>query len=360
MKYLMLIGLAFGRLAEAQVAPLDFTAVDARCGCSISFALETAVGQKRDSGGPFGDTQQVARSPRGGLYVLKPGHLDRVFEYSPSGEFVRTLLPGARPSANIGVMQVDSNDSLFVFDNGASDFSVLSPTRSLARREPISGKLHAALRFADGDWVFSAHVRTPEKIGIPFHVTHQGLPRASFGSLSGDFRPDRPMEGRHRIALASGRSFWATPATSLALARWSADGELVDSLTFQPSWFATWDAEERWSESVAPRSMVDAIRTDDRGRVWILASVAAASWREKLQIMRRYDEEVWSPRGWDGFLQSRIIVIDPASRRILFDAELPFYLRQFIGSTRVLRLSGAPGDGVLSVYRVTTSGSLAR
>lgn len=330
---------------------------DERCACTVTLTRLTVLGARSDTSGYFGDTQSVAVDSRGRYYVLKPQSSDRVFIYDRDGAFVRTISDEHLPLSNVGALRIETPQVLHLFDNGTRTWRRFGPSGRPIGTDSIPGGIQDAIQIGTGVWVVNAIVREPARLGLPFLVLRNGRASSSFGSSTGgEYRPDRPLEGMMWLATRDSISFWSTPRTALRLSRWAIDGLLLDTLSYAPAWFAPARTGSRWSLAIAPTTEVSAFKRDSLGRLWLLVSVAAPTWRTALDSVAGPDGTVVMPTLWERALHTRVVVLEERSHRLLFDREFPVHLRQFLGPGFVVGLSGWPnGGGRLSVYSLSVT-----
>jgi hypothetical protein len=111
---------------------------------------------------------------------------------------------------------------------------------------------------------------------------------------------------------------------------WRLDGTLVRRLERDPVWFDAWLQRRGVSASEPPQPLLRGVHQDDRGRLVVLATVAAENWREGLE--REDDqrgERSVRVRNPELLYDSWLDVIDAETGRLIASQRLPQYLVGF-------------------------------
>lgn len=349
---LVVAALLFATQITDQVRP-DSIIGGSNCSrCRIVLSRPTHIGAKRDTAGRYADTQVIVRSNGGELYVPKVTFRDRLAVYDNAGGFLRTERFDSLGEGNIGAIYRGLGDTTFVFNNARTQLvAVLPSTKSIIPLLGYPGSVHQALRMKDGSWIVNGVFRTSETIGQPIHILSREGAVRSFGSISREHRPDRPLEGWRHLAMLPSGNVLAASYTQPVLEVWSTSATRIAQFHLQLPEFVIWDAGPRWSEMSPPRSVIDDARVDEQGRVWLMVSVAGKSWRQAMRTVITPDGPVTLPSDWTKAISSWLLIVEPNSGKVIFGARFNNYLRQFLGTGQVIGLSGAPNENqTLTVF----------
>ncbi len=174
------------------------------------------------------------------------------------------------------------------------------------------------LVLADGRFVLSGPIRTPDRVGYPLHLmdTNGAIVR-SFGAHpprdQGLDRLDTRMVGP-----GAGGSVWAAAPGRYVLERWDpASGARLARVPVRSSWFV--ESASTPDERVPPTPFVEAVWEQDR-MVWTLVRVADAAWKppRRPNTERSFDLDEYE-QTYDWVIE----VIDPKDGEVVAHRRLP-------------------------------------
>lgn len=270
------------------LAETEFGLKSAWCpSCEVRITEVLVLGDEEGPGVLEDDVVRVRRDSRG-RYYLMGSFSQSVQVFRPDGGYVATVgRKGQGPGEFRGIadMVVDEGDTLYAFDLMNGTLSVFDPDHEFVRTArleiPPSVFVEAVGR---GRFVFSSWVRTRDRIGYPLHlVNSEGRVEASFGSETGEFRPD--LETMVRLASAGPGRVWAGVSHRYALELWDAfEGRKLRELRREVDWFPPGSPDERWTADTPPPPSLGFFAEDGRGWLWVPVSVADPRWRDAVEV----------------------------------------------------------------------------
>lgn len=231
-------------------------------------------------------------------------------------------------------------DSVLVLDARLRRVSIISESGRVGRSTsaaPLAGSRDAAT-FGDGQVVAATDGLTRAVEGEPLHIySADFLPVRSFGAGQGG---DGNAGFSRRVAVSTGTTFWAAQMTSYVVERWSRDGQLLLTLKRDAPWFGpNWHTVPR-DAPTRPPALVQGIREDREGLLWIFITVPDPKWRTAYGAPRKAPPRPGSPptvypiERWDRLVDTMIEVLDPArgvviARRRIDEVVLALYGTSF-------------------------------
>jgi hypothetical protein len=215
-----------------------------------------------------------------------------------------------------------AGDSVFVFDNRARRFSVLSPQLRFVRSAPIP-RVFAATVTSDGFIVVSGSVPDPSRAAKSFHLFDlSGNQRGSVGFPDAVVIPGESGLATNWVAPASGGGFWSVSYSGVyTVAKWSAAGNLLSRFERLSELVgAGRGANVGFTKNRATDPCIRSLHEDQRGLVWVEIVVADKDWRRGVA----FNAEARGERGLvpdihdlDRAYDTVIEVIDPKSKSVV-------------------------------------------
>lgn len=157
---------------------------------------------------------ELTRDSRGRYFAISSDRRS-VIAYDSTGHYLTVIgRRGAGPGEfSQSVVSVGSGrgDTLFVLDLGRH-VSVFSPSLKFVKRIAVDASPSSAAMLNNGRYVFSSQVRTPARIGYPFHViSRDGSIERSFGEPEAVL-PQAPYKPRVIYMSLDEKSIWTLSA----------------------------------------------------------------------------------------------------------------------------------------------------
>lgn len=141
--------------------------------------------------------------------------------------------------------------------------------------------------------VYEADIRSLDQVGYPLHLVsmEDGEVISSFGSLTGEYDPDRDRDLMLNIARGPDQSVWAARVYAYRIERWQADNRLLLSMRRELPWFPDALVDRTDLHLVPmrdrePEAALVGLAADD-SLLWIMIQRSDQNWREASE----YDEE---------------------------------------------------------------------
>lgn len=223
---------------------------------------------------------------------------------------------------NVRRVFLGPGDSVFVSDWGTGRLTVFSAELKFGRTKFLP--YFPAFVLADGQFIVSSQIQTPELIGYPIHLVdgNGGVVR-SFGAEVPEYHPDLRLLATRVAAPAADGDVWAVAPGRYLLERWDpVTGELRHSTPVTSGWFqeiAKWPDDER----VRPPSVIESLWEDGGGLVWFLIRTADSEWEPppRANVERVIDRAEYD-RTYDWILE----VVDPQTGTVLASRRYPVAL----------------------------------
>lgn len=323
--------------------------------CRISIAPLLQIGPDTGIVSIGAVPEAIAVDGKGRFWVAAGTDLPKIFD--SKGRFVQAVGragPGVGEILRVTTLMAVAGDSVLIVDAGQRRATLWSgsvqPGRSIGFRE----RLYPGFAI---NWpsniIMSGAVPTVTSAGWPLHrVSFAGDSAqviASFGSDQGRLPPGPPRALRDRLALSTSGAFWAADEFQYRIVKWSADGNSLQALRRQASWFPGASEPGIGTPTVAPSPAITAIYEDSEGLIWVFGRVASKKWREGWPAVPPGTKEIpmYKVR-LDKFYGSVVEVINPKTRSLV--------ARQFMDQWIVAVL---PGNRAVT-YSVTSSGAHVR
>jgi hypothetical protein len=322
---------------------------------------EAALGEPLD-GLPF----SMDRAPDGRVYMISAQFRPLVFD--PGTDSLR---PFARRGGGPGEFKMPTrlfvrrDGRLVMLDPAQLRLTVFTRSGEPASTRPIPGKLAPqAVLLDDSIVVYNASFNSAGALGLPFHTLgREGGIARSFGPRV-ELRIAGDAAGlRHPLASASGRHFWAADELRYQISEWSADGQLVRTLTRHAPWFPESDHFEAATPDRPFTPFVTAVHQDAADRLWVLIAIPDAQYASGLGEARRGRDG--QPRypiaSYTRHYDTVVEVIDPDAGRVLVSQRLPRYIPFFLDDTHVASYDeDGSGSPRVEIWQLSLTGAASR
>jgi hypothetical protein len=318
--------------ADAASAQMHVEAQTLACvRCEVRVTPVVLLGDDEGPGIIESEQSRVKRDRRGRYYLIST-YSTTVKVFDSTGTYLTSIgRTGGGPGEfrRISAIAIDEGDTLHVFDYDLGRLTVFSPTYELVR----SVRLEIPPSFdvvpvGGGSFVFATHVASAELAGLPLHlVGPDGNVKRSFGSETGEYRPDVPFAGRRVIAKARASGVWSGYVNQYVIELWDhRTGSLVRRITREADWFPPRLRVERLSAREPPAPTLVEVREDSESRVWTLVHVAGEGWEEAVREGEYHP--LVSDR--DLYYDSLIEVLDTSSGALIASLRFPLHLGEFV------------------------------
>ncbi len=330
--------------------------------CRITLTKVATLGLADDPASPQGWVS-LSRDSRGRFYVASAGGAEGVLVYDARGRFLRVLgRRGRGPGEYLFAreVRVAPGDSIYVSDPAQRRLTVLGPDHRVARTVPAPAEVAGVLPGRGGEVVVQALDRSPALVGYPLHrLASTGRVVASFGSRRPATRRDRPYDDPRAVNRARNQGVWSARLNRYRVELWDASGRPVLALERSPSWFVPWTRHPGVREDeVRPVPLLQAVREDARGRLWVFVRVPDARWRAAsapAPAERRRERGVVPANQLRRYLDTVVEVLDPRTGRILASTRLEGVFAAFLvsgGNLAYTRRETAEGIEKVEVWEL--------
>jgi hypothetical protein len=218
---------------------------------------------------------------------------------------------------------------------------------------PISFLRELAV-YSDGSLVVNGDVRTEDGIGYALHVLDPG--GRYVRSLGTGDRIVGPAAPNRLLTLSRSRfgGVWLADITEYRIERWDLEGELRAAWQSRPRWFPDKNTGRSISVDIAPSPSLSGIAEDSAGRLWIVATVADARWRDGVvpgpiqhgrQTVRVRSQQEW--------LDTIIEVVDPDRGAVVATKQFDVALFAMVDRTHAASFDeSADGEPVIRIWRM--------
>lgn len=297
------------------------------------------------------------------IFLIHDQAPSQIMRFDSTGTFVQALgREGDGPGEHRRLMRIalGPRDSIYAFDYRAPRMTVYTPELEVGRVDELPGPVRDAVPFTDGRVVLHARIPTRDRIGLPLHMASpDGSVVRSFGATNPVVRPDMLALQLRYLARADSDAVWAARMNEYVVEQWRLDGTLVRRLERHPPWFAGWVERRGVSASEPPQPLLRGVHQDERGRLWVLASVAGENWQEGLE--REGDqrgEQAIRVRDHELLYDSWLDIIDPESGHLIVSQRLPHYLVGFTNRGDLVGYrTGAADVPFIDLWRVSVMNS---
>lgn len=319
-------------LAQARTLPLRGGACSA---CRLVLEPDIVLGETEDV--QLGHSYLVVRDSRGFYYATDYPEQSVIRVYDAQGRLVRRFgRDGEGPGEfrRIVAMAMGPGDSLHVVD-GRNRHTVLAQGAVAAVRfQTLPLQVQAMIVHPDDRLVINADVPTPERVGLPIHVTRGGSYVRSLGSDDRYYRRDFTLMMNRALAPAPGGRVWAAPMSTYAVELWDTTGARHARIEAPDGWFTAWTTYRGITPDAPPQSVLEDVRQAGR-YLLVLSHVAARDWEDNVVRRTRGGEEYFAERVRGAVYDTRFDVFDVDTRAYLGSATADEYFLMFVGTDRV-------------------------
>lgn len=255
--------------------------------CQLQISEVVVLGDAEGPGILKGQVVEVRRDSQGRYYLLE--HFSQSIQvFGPEGRHLATIgREGQGPGEfrNVSDIVIGEADTLYAFDQINGTLSVFDPDHAFIRSARLEIRPSIYIESVGrGRFVISSWVRTAERIGFPLHrVDPEGRAEASFGSETGEFRPERVSPVK--LAAADSGRVWAADSHRYSVDLWQAfGGDKLRELRREVDWFPPGSPTEPLTADRPPPPRLTALAVDGRGRLWTKVSVADPRWEEAVEL----------------------------------------------------------------------------
>lgn len=254
---------------------------------------------------------------------------------------------------------------LHVFDGQARRLTVLDSSLDVVRTLVLPGIPHwDAAVLDDSTYVVNMVVPTQDRIGYALHtVNGRGKAVRSFDELSGGYgTPGSDVKLMRNVGRGRDGTVWSAHYSKYQVDLWNpATGGKLRSLVRNAEWFPEHVQGSRTNPEEAALPRIIGVAEDERGRLWIMISVASDGWPAGL--VKTADDahpelgEYTLPNDLDNVFDTVVEVIDPVAGRVIASATFDEAFL-FVGAGwAASREDGASLAPRLQIWRLTLNGA---
>ena len=356
-----------------QIARADTLVVDDHVRCRVCTVTVDSGPQLKSEPRRFSLTAgtSFASTPAGGWVAAGTSVRGQLVEFDKGGGVLRILnsqvTRQAEASGEYMVVAVGEDGSVHAFDSNYARFprDSSSPDLRLALFGDPPAQVHAAIVFGRSRVLVQAMVPSRDLAGRSFHlIDDRGVVDRSIGAANNVTFLDGFGASRRRLARSINGTFWAIAPNRYELVKWDTLGVARKHLIRKSTWFQEWDGRrslpsirrERWP------TVVQGIREDEDGRVWVMSWVPDSNWKSQNQDFERSQVvPVLTRRELDGYVDTVIEVLDAHCGNVISRTRFDAAFIGFIGvrQTVVGDFVGTDGQAVFRVLHLRLSGSSA-
>lgn len=361
MQFPVLCAYAGASLLATSAAAQDILPLSSKVTCSSCRIVFDTVAVMGDADGPGSLPSLallVAHDSRGRFFVYQ-GYSNELQVFSPTGKFIaRVSRPGSGPGelGQIGRVLIGPGDTVHVFDNTLSRWTLFSPDLAYVRSVPTAFGVQTvpALVLASGELLISQDVRNSRQFGFPLHtIARSGSVARSFGALTerGEYRSDIPDMLRRLVAAGPGGDVWAAHRARYRLDLVDpATGRIVRVLYRDVRWFPETDqvASSDFTLNNPPRTLIFDVMVDQQGRLWTHVSVADSRWKSAVRQRDATHIDILDrARYYDAIIE----VPDPRTRTVVASVKFDDSPGRFLGPDMMYG-TRETDDGLVQLYVV--------
>ncbi|MDZ4259243.1 MAG: hypothetical protein U0974_14060 [Gemmatimonadales bacterium] len=301
----------------------------------------------------------VRSGPDGLLYVATQRMSGLAMVLDSSANLVRTL--GARGEGpgefNYVAQLYPKGDSVVVGDlrGTAALFAADGRfVRALASSINVIGQV-VLLR---GDTLLvPMSIMNEERFGLPLHLmAPNGDTVRSFGAEDRSYNPRLTVAAYRIVAPQTDSTFWVARIDRYQIERWHINGQLLQEITLERSWFSPRTEDWDGSQSERPPSRIKQIHQDRDGHLMVLLERARADWQPERGAVK--GQEPSGPSSLPEqmrYFEHLIEILDPTNGTLLATVSGgDTYLMNFVDDDRLVGIqSGPDGEEWPTIYRVT-------
>lgn len=257
---------------------------------------------------------RMSRDSRGRFYIVsseRTGEVPLVLD--STGSFIdRIGRVGNGPGEfqNPAAILVTAGDTLHVLDGGTRRITVLDSGHRAIDWIPLSRFVYAdqLIRLPDGTYVLNGRESALLRLDPTGELIDRLGERADPAR-----RRARPYTTGRVLASSGNGGFWAARRYYRhEITLWDRQGREVRTLDPSASWYSPYDSLAMPSPERPPFWSIRGMWEDDRGRLWVLGSVADPQWSEGLgERVRAEGREFYSIRNYPAVFDLMIEVLDP-------------------------------------------------
>lgn len=262
--------------------PNDVTCPDCEIKLTHLFTLGAVDGEKAISSPPAAMT----KDSRGHYLYVPEMSREKIYAFDKHRRRLGQIgREGAGPGEfrSVSEILVTPGDSLYVFDAGNGRISVLTPDWNPVRTIPFPHRAHDAIRLADGRLVVRAHIRSPERVGLPLQLIGvDGRVERSFGAEDPVYRIDAPGLVSRSIAPNGPDRIWTAHGTQYVIESWTVEGTLERILVRDAPWFRPYVRADPVTPDNPPAPSTWTIKVGEHGNLWTTIIVADPNYAHAL------------------------------------------------------------------------------
>lgn len=236
-----------------------------------------------------------------------------------------------------------AGDTLVIFDPGQRSAIGLTTSGDTAFERRIEPAV--TYRLAPGAAIaFTSHVRTPDRVGYPWHTLSRAGEWRSHGDL--DHRVmtrSNVWDFEWKLASTSDSIIWTHYRTRLRIEAWSVDGKKLRAISDEPAWIQQYPRDDP-RYLLAPS--VHAVHVGDE-LVWIIGHVLQSGW-----------ETAWEPdssltaQNENDVLDTVVELRDRATGDILAKSTFDHVMKGFASEGYTYGLVDIDGELQVAIWEV--------
>jgi len=326
--------------------------------CEISLVPSTVIYDESGQAGLGGYPLSITRASDGSVVLVSREFA--ALKFDSSGAFAGAIgRPGQGPGEYLGIRTVTSEgDHIFTYD-----VSLARRTKWTLEGTYVSSHRIPGVPFDDpvhldgGDFILSTPLQRAETIGLPLHrFTPDGEWITSFGPEAAVQGDDDLRRLTRLLAPAPDGTFWASHRYDYVLEQYSPLGEPLRAVRRRPGWFPRQSEIRPVSWDAGPEPMIRSIRVDERGLVWVVATIAGEDWRSGIPAGVPESQQPEAPLDYDELFDSIIEVIDPIEGTLVMSKSVGSYVIGFLDDQHIaVYKEDAVGIPIIEVFTVVHS-----
>ena len=313
-----------------------------------------------------GEPLTLARMSDGRILLKTMAGEPSIAVFDSTGAFIRRIgRRGGGPGEflTVGRFRVTGNDTLRVFDLGASRVKVFTSSFAPVETLPVDVWPSDVEFLADGR-IVASQVPNARSSALPLHVIGKdGKIERSFGAENAKYRREESHLMWRWIAPVGNDRVWAAPVTKYVLELWTFSGQKIREIERSVSWFKPHKqfGHNPDQPNAPPNPGVMDLRIDSAGKLWVILHVADEKWKSGLGNVRGlYNKQVRGIADENKYWDSIIEVIDPVSGTLVatqrFDQPLRWISESDFARSYRQSAEGVPFVDVFRVSLVSNSG----
>jgi hypothetical protein len=242
---------------------------------------------------------------------------------------------------------------LVVFDIGNSRVTHVSlSSERIIHEHPLPIRPSYLALLPNHTLVLNAVRPSRDMAGQPFHVVDPlGIVLRSFGYDGDTYRMDIPFQIERHLATRTAESFWAAYVNRYAIEAWSVTGRRIARFERNVSWFRPQVTQPPTSREDPPQPLLEALRQDAAGNLWVLIRVADNAWTRGIRA------DSAAPHGFaierHKYYDTVIEVIDPRTATLSASLRIDPHAYTFVGENLIAVDEEAPdGSPRIAVFHL--------